>query len=377
MLDCIIIGAGPAGSTAAYHLAQQGRSVRLLEKAELPRYKACSGAVAPVVAQWFDFDLGPALDCKARHLRYTWKLGDPVEATLKTAEPVWIVQRAVFDQFLVAQAAQAGADVCDRTPATGITPIDGGWQVNTATGSHQARYLIAADGANGPTAGWLGLKFPKPRPAGILEMPEGSSAGEPPQVNFEFGLIKNGCAWQFPRSQGASLGVINLLGSPLKNMESALADYAKGLGLAATSGEMHLGSIKLWDGSQPLHGRHALVVGEAAALVDPLTAEGIRPAIASGVAAATALGDALGGNASALETYTQTMQADWGADFQWAQRIAAVFYRVPGLSYRTGIKRPSATERLGQLMVGELRYADIANRVIKRLSGSLIPGFGK
>jgi len=46
----------------------------------------------------------------------------------------------------------------------------------------------------------------------------------------------------------------------------------------------------------------------------------------------------------------------------------------PGLGYRVGIKRPSATKRLGQILAGELQYADIANRVMKRLSGGLMTG---
>ena len=52
-----------------------------------------------------------------------------------------------------------------------------------------------------------------------------------------------------------------------------------------------------------------------------------------------------------------------------------MFYRVPGIAYRVGIKRPSTTERLGQLLAGEIRYGDVANRVIKRMSSGLIPGW--
>ena len=53
MFDCIVVGAGPAGGTAAYHLAKRGRSVLVLEREALPRYKACSGGVSPAIAQWF------------------------------------------------------------------------------------------------------------------------------------------------------------------------------------------------------------------------------------------------------------------------------------------------------------------------------------
>ena len=70
--DCIIVGAGPAGASAAYHLSQRGRSVLLLEKAALPRYKPCGGGVSPEIGQWFDFDFEPVISQKVTRTRYTW-----------------------------------------------------------------------------------------------------------------------------------------------------------------------------------------------------------------------------------------------------------------------------------------------------------------
>ena len=77
MFDCIVVGAGPAGGSAAYHLARQGRSVLIIEKDPLPRYKPCGGGVSPAIAKWFDFDFSPAISCKVDTLRYTWNLEDP------------------------------------------------------------------------------------------------------------------------------------------------------------------------------------------------------------------------------------------------------------------------------------------------------------
>ena len=48
--DCIVVGAGPAGASAAYHLSKRRHKVLLLEKAALPRYKPCGGGVSPQVA---------------------------------------------------------------------------------------------------------------------------------------------------------------------------------------------------------------------------------------------------------------------------------------------------------------------------------------
>ena len=70
MFDGIIVGAGPAGSTAAYHHAKQGRSVLVLEKASLLRNKPCGGPVSRAIAQWLNFDRTPAISLKANKISY-------------------------------------------------------------------------------------------------------------------------------------------------------------------------------------------------------------------------------------------------------------------------------------------------------------------
>jgi len=375
MLDCIIVGGGPAGSAAAYHLAKAGRSTLLLEKAALPRYKPCSGAVSPSVADWFDFDFSPAIDSKITRVRYTWKLGDAIDAQLET-DPIWSVKREVFDQFLIDQAKAAGAQIKDQMAVIGIEFKGDHWQVQTATDSLSARYIVAADGAKGPMADWLGFRVHKLREAGALEV----KTDEPVEAgafSFEFGVAKNGCLWSFPKAQGYSLGVSSFIGNSIKDPQGLLRKYSPDMvGTTTNQSECYTHPLKLWDGNHDLHAQQALIVGEAAAIVDPLTAEGIRPAMFSGMTAAQAIDKALNGDAAALKNYTQTIHESWGADMQWAQRIATVFFRVPKIGYRVGIKRPTATKRLGQILAGEVSYADIAGRVIKRISTSFLPGRG-
>jgi flavin-dependent dehydrogenase len=134
----------------------------------------------------------------------------------------------------------------------------------------------------------------------------------------------------------------------------------------------------VWDGHHPLHVPGAVVVGDAASLCDPFLAEGLRPALLSGVRAAEAIDRSLaalqqgaaGDQAAALDAldaYSATMRREWGDSMAWGRRIAQVFYRVPKVGYQLGIKRPTAPQRIAQILSGEMGYGDIAQRVIKRL----------
>lgn len=373
MYDCIVVGAGPAGNSAAYHLAKLGRTVLIIEKASLPRYKACTGAVSPRIAEWFDFDFDPAIAYKLRQLRYTWKLGNEVTGELETEDPIWIVQRDVFDHFLAQQAIGQGADLKDHTAALGVRFTDEHWVVETPNGDFAGRYLVAADGACGPMSKWLGFEETKLKSAATLEVKTATPNADAQAMNFEFGLLKSGCLWCFPRAEGYVIGAATFLGKGTQDYQTVLEQYAPTFGGSYREGTTYPDALKLWEGKQPLHTRQAVVVGEAAAIVDPLTAEGIRHGIYSGVKAAEAIHTALQSSPDALADYTQAMH-DWGDNMQWAQRIAQVFFRAQGLGYKVGIKRPTATKRMGQLLAGEIQYEDIANRVIKRISTGFFPG---
>jgi len=377
MYDCIIVGAGPAGGSAAYHLAKKGRSVLILEKESLPRYKPCGGGVSPQVAEWFDFDFSPVISLKVSSLRFTWKMGDPVDANLENTEPIWLVRRDHFDHFLVQKAQEQGAELRDKTEVKGIQWLGDRWQVNTADGAVEGRYLVAADGAKGMMANWLGFKDRKRRLAGALEAEASAHITGPQAVHFEFGMVKNGYIWNFPKADGYSIGIGTFRGGDQKqDFKAILAEYATLFGIDMKTTQQYGHPLCLWDGNQKLHTQNALLVGESACVVDPMTAEGIRPSMFTGVKAAEAIDGAIAGNANALEEYTNIINTEWGEDMAWAQRLASVFYRVPGVAYKVGIKRPSASEKMAKVLCGELRYADVANRALKRLSSGLIPGMG-
>lgn len=377
MFDCIVVGAGPAGGTAAYHLAKRGRSVLVVEKQSLPRYKPCGGGISPSVAQWFDFDFSPAISLKANTIRYTWNMEDPVEVGLEELEPVWMVRRDVFDHFLIQQAQQQGAELQDNTEVIGIKFKSDRWQVDTANGPLEGRYLIAADGAKGPMAKWLGFNDRKRRLAGALEIETPAPQERTQTVHFEFGLVKNGYIWNFPKADGYSIGVGKFRGGEPQDFKSILKKYSTMFGVDIDASKHYGHALCLWDGDQKLHGQNAVLAGEAACVVDPMTAEGIRPSIFTGLKAAAAIDEALAGNLNALEKYSQAISEEWGADMKWAQRLAGAFYQFPKLGYTVGVKRPSATIIMAKILCGELRYSEVVGRALKRLSGGLIPDMSR
>lgn len=372
MFDCIIVGSGPAGSTAAYHLAKRGRNVLIVDQASFPRSKSCGGGVSPAIAQWFDFDLSPAISLKVNKIRYTWQREDPVEVSLPDKEPMWIVQRETFDQFLMQQAQAQGAQVQTETCVTGIELTGGTWQIKTNKDPLACRYLIAADGAQGPVAKWLGFKERKLRLAANLEV--AAPHASEPSLQFDFGTLKTGFIWSFPHANGYSISATTFQGKEPQNLKATLEGYAAAERLNISDSHYHESAIALWDGEHKLHSQNALLIGESASLADPLSGEGIRPSILSGVKAAEAIDSALAGNANALETYTQAIAKEWGEDMVWAGRIAGAFYKFPRIGYRVGVKRPEATRVMSQILCGQLRYGEVAGRAIKRLSSGLIPG---
>ncbi|MGF1459080.1 MAG: geranylgeranyl reductase family protein [Leptolyngbyaceae cyanobacterium] len=376
MYDCIIVGAGPSGGAAAYHLAKQGRSVLLLDRAKLPRYKPCGGGVSPQVAEWFDFDFSPAISVRVRHIRCTWQMGDPVDAVVPADEALWMVRRDEFDYFLVQQAQQQGAELRQETKAQGIVWQGDRWQVQTSRRPVEGKFLIAADGGRGVMAKWLGFTKRRHLLAAAVEIEPRSEMPADPLLYLEMGMVQYGYLWNFPKADGYSIGggVMRVGNQRRQDLRPPIAEYATEFDVDMSRQKAHGHPILAWDGDQPLHTQNALLVGEAACVVDPFTAEGIRPALFSGVKAAEAIDQALRGHLDALAGYSQVMRDEWGQDMRWAKRLAQVFYKAPQLAYRIGVKRPNAAPTIVKLFNGKLGYDEVAQRAISRLSGGLMGG---
>ncbi|MCG8365834.1 MAG: dehydrogenase, partial [Pseudanabaenales cyanobacterium] len=70
----------------------------------------------------------------------------------------------------------------------------------------------------------------------------------------------------------------------------------------------------------------------------------------------------------------QVISQEWGTDMIWARRLAQAFYNIPGMGYRVGVKHPLGTALMVKVLCGELRYAEVVHRALRRLSGGLVSG---
>ncbi len=376
MFDCIIVGAGPAGASAAYHLAKKGHSVLVIEKASFPRAKSCGGGVSPAIAQWFDFDFTPVVQNNVSQVKYTFKMSDPAEVQLEGVTPMWMVQRDQFDNFLMQQATSQGVEFKDGTEVTGVTLQGDSWQVDTSNGAFEGKYLIAADGANSVVAKWLGFSETEKVAAASLQVPGEVSERRKTMAFFDFGSLKNGFMWCFPKADGYSLSAAYVRNPKGKadELKKQLTKYAELFELDTSNAEYKEHPLNLWQEDRALHSDRVLLAGEAAGIVDPLIGEGIRPAMFTGVTAANAVSSAIAGEANALEQYTETIKQEWGGNLSKADFLAGLFYKAPKIAYKLGVKRPIAGQLMGKILCGELSYSQIADKATEKLK--FIPGIG-
>lgn len=334
--DVVIVGSGPAGSTAAHDLARAGRSVLLLDRAG--RVKPCGGAIPPQLLK--DFDIPESLlVARINEARMVSPKGKKVDIPVGRGF-VGMVDREVFDEWLRARAAKAGATrvtgafVRRERDADGVARIvyTDGRSRQGGEKSVRTRAIIGADGALSQVArqcvpraneGKFVFAYHE-----IIKSPEHNSelfAHDRCDVYYQGPLSPDFYAWIFPHGKTTSVGTGSLQkGFGLKESVTQLR---------AATGLDKLETIRKEGAPIPLHplprwddGREVVLAGDAAGVVAPASGEGIFYAMAGGRYAADAVDEFLStANAKVLAKARRRFLRDHGQVF-WVLDIMQRFW---------------------------------------------------
>jgi len=238
----------------------------------------------------------------------------------------WMVMRDRFDQFLTDLAAAAGASVQDATPVQSIVETDACYEIETPTGAVRARHILAADGATGPTARWLGINSAPTRSAAYeveVDAPIAALEHWRQAANVDIGYRPWGYGWVFPKAGKLSVGVVTAPGRG-RSIRKQTDRYLGRLGLADAEVLKVQGHPIRYrrSASEPVADDRVLLLGDAAGLADEFTAEGIAYAVESANLAA----DAVLSGQNPAATYTRSINRQIQPELNAARTISRLYY---------------------------------------------------
>lgn len=319
--DVLIIGGGPAGSTAAWALRRRGAEVAVWDRKPFPRDKICAGWITPQVVAALRLDLaeygGEGRTCQPIRGFQISRQGDRA-ARVRYPEVVsYGIRRCEFDHYLL---ARSGARLLLGEAVRSLERRDGVWLVN---GSVRAPLLIGAGGHFCPVAQRLGARLGHDEPIIAAQeaefvVPAAEAAAyrvEPDLPEIFFTRDLKGYGWVFRKGAHVNIGLgrqgNDKLGEHVAAFVAWLAE--RGTVPARLAGKLRGHPYLLYgQAPRPLSGDGALLIGDAAGLAYPKSGEGIRPAVESALLAAGAIAAPGGLDAAGRQGYEQRIVERFG-----------------------------------------------------------------
>jgi geranylgeranyl reductase family protein len=387
--DVLVVGAGPAGATAARVLALGGARVLVLDKARFPRNKPCGGGVTTRALGRFPH-LRASIHTLSPRLLSRLHLEGPSghAVTLASETPaVLTVRRVDLDHLLVRLAIEAGAEVAEGIAVSGASLEPSRATLVARDGRvFRAPLVVAADGVNSVVARRLGLNPGWPSSALALDMMEETPTAllRPADsdmlwVSYGFGST-DGYAYVFPKHDHVNVGVGCLLSCYKGKVSDAPYDLQRRLVetlrrrgvLVGSSSCTHFTPFLIPVGG-PLPctalGR-VLLAGDAGGFVNAYTAEGIYYAMVSGELAGRAILSAAAGLAGDLATrYESAWRREIGGELRDSRLIQKYLFqhgaRIDGV-VRSARLRPAITRMIIAYATGAVSYRAARRRVLLR-----------
>ena len=329
--DILVIGGGPAGSTAAYLLASYGYEVILVDRKHFPRPKLCAGLLTwksiGLIRSIFHLSPGELaakglITHQTNNYRVFFKTSQIADGCLDY--PFHFVERSAYDHYFFQAAVRAGARtitgqaVRHVDPAAGVAALSGGIRI-------RARTIIGADGAASRTRRSIltshkAIQHWKNQLAVTVETLLALPKGHPPQefAALYFGFVPWGYAWSFPSRDGRIVGIASLWRKGDRSARESFERFKATIGFSGAPIQP-LGSHPLPMGNYlDPPGRHrVLLVGDACGLADPLLGEGIYYAHRSAQIAARSIIQSAPGSMDLQRTYRRLMTRHLFRELRW------------------------------------------------------------
>jgi geranylgeranyl reductase family protein len=337
--DVQVVGGGPAGSATAHHLASRGLSVLLVDRATFPRDKPCGGGLTTRALNWCPVDPSPVFEEVVDTVELRFRFRDSV--VRQARRPVIaMTQRRRLDQFLLDAAREAGVDVREGVQAD----------------LSEADVVVAADGANGTTARALDLG------AGIVHgvALEGNVSYRRlardryrKRAVVELADIPGGYGWVFPKGDHVNVGV-GAWQAEGPRLRDHLRRTCEAHGLSTDDLECLRGHrLPLRRPGVSIASERALLVGDAAGLIDPVSGDGMYECFVSASLAADAIDDLVSGRESSLRPYAASVEKTLGSLHRASWKLKRALDTWPRVSWQ--IARTQLLWRsVERLLLGEL-----------------------
>ncbi|MFC1999997.1 geranylgeranyl reductase family protein, partial [Chloroflexota bacterium] len=353
------------GATLGYELARRGVGVLILDKARLPRYKACAGGITVRTARLLDFDVESVAQRVVYGVRVVYK--GKKEFTRWYDKPlIYTVMRDEFDYFLVKRAEEAGAVMAGEEKVCRVVASGSGVEVETSDGVFRADIVAGADGASGVVASSLGLARGIQLGMGMeteVSVPHEELAKWDSLMGLDLGNVRGGYGWVFPKKDHLSVG----MGCPMRQVRKLKRSYQKVLSshqleeCETTRLRSHL--LPVARKGVAIQSDRGLLLGDAAGLLDPLTGEGIYYAIRSAQIAAPIIGQSLQDRTVDLGGYQRAVDREIMSELKSARALARVFTWFPGLFFNGVEGSNSLWNASCRLLRGEESYISLKRKL--------------
>jgi geranylgeranyl reductase family protein len=370
--DVIIVGAGPAGCSAAYFTAKFGYDVLLVDKKKFPRDKACGDAIGPRSVKMLK-----KMKVHERFKPYNLKLIKGVLMTSpnytkmrgKVSHIQYVIPRNIFDNVLLSYVKEHNIDVIEDYYVNGL--IFNGNRISGIKGlddsQTKCKIVIGADGVHSIVAKQAGLYKRNPyHEAVCVRAYFDGVQGLDDYIEIHWdSKLKPGFAWIFPVDDTSANVGLGLISSFIKDKEGNIRDLFKYFitenpyGRSKLENAKMVNSLKGWPikfGSMAKNccSDGAILIGDAACFVDPGSGEGIYQALKSGELAAEVVHCAFRKRDYSKETlkdYEDKWREEFGEDFKYGQIIKKLS-AMPDFMLNYQIAKASKNNKLAHMLAG-------------------------